>query len=106
VDGDVERVPTAVGLTAFRIVQEALTNTIRHAEAHTADVRVACNPETVRIEVVDDGRGPTDDRVPGHGLIGMRERVAVYGGSLEAGPGSGGGYRVEALLPYDAEPAS
>ena len=103
VDGDIDDVPPGVGLAAYRIVQEALTNTLRHAAAHRAAVRLDSTPGKLVIEVTDDGRGPNGRRAGGHGLVGMRERVAVYAGSLEAGPGSGGGFRVAAQLPYDAE---
>jgi signal transduction histidine kinase len=103
VEGDFERVPTGVGLAAYRIVQEALTNTLRHANAGRAKVRVDCTGEVVAVEVVDDGRGPHASRAPGHGLIGMRERVAVYGGTLDTGARVGRGYRVSAQLPYEVE---
>ena len=98
--------PTGVGLAAYRIVQEALTNTLRHARASRAVVRVDCTSEILVIEVIDDGRGPNGTGARGHGLVGMRERVAVYGGSLVTGPGTDGGFRVAARLPYDAEPAA
>jgi signal transduction histidine kinase len=104
VDGDVGRVPPGVGLAAYRIVQEALTNTLRHARADRAGVHLECTSERLAIEVTDDGRGPRRETAGGHGLIGMRERVAVYGGSVDAGPGHGGGFRVTAELPYEAEP--
>jgi signal transduction histidine kinase len=103
VEGDVERVPPGVGLAAYRIVQEALTNTIRHANAGRATVRLDCTGDVMTIEIVDDGRGPHTSRAPGHGLIGMRERVAVYGGTLDAGARVGRGYRVAARLPYEVE---
>jgi signal transduction histidine kinase len=105
VDGDVARVPRGVGLAAYRIVQEALTNTLRHARASRAGVHLDCTSEVLAIEVTDDGRGPRKGTHRGHGLIGMRERVAVYGGSLDIGPGSRGGYRVTVTLPFEAEPA-
>jgi signal transduction histidine kinase len=103
VEGDLERVPPGVGLAAYRIVQEALTNTLRHANADHAKVRLDCTGDVVMVEVVDDGRGPHASRAPGHGLIGMRERVAVYGGTLDAGARVGRGYRVAAQLPYEVE---
>jgi signal transduction histidine kinase len=104
VEGDLEAVPPSVGLAAYRIVQEALTNTLRHADAHEVMVRLDNSPGALVIEVIDDGRGANGTPAGGHGLVGMRERVAVHGGSLEIGPGAGGGFRVEARLPYDAEP--
>ncbi len=101
VEGDIDAVPGSVGVTAYRIVQEALTNTLRHAEAHRATVRLDTTPGELRIEVADDGRGPTGASLGGHGLVGMRERVAVYGGSLEVGPDATGGFRIAARLPYE-----
>jgi signal transduction histidine kinase len=100
VDGAAEDVPPGVGLAAFRITQEALTNTLRHARARRADVRVALSPGLVEVEVVDDGRGGPVGAGGGHGLVGMRERAAVYGGSVDAGPVDAGGFRVHARLPY------
>ncbi len=99
--------PTAgLEMTGYRIVQEALTNVIRHAgrPAHAA-VRVTYLADRIRIEVTDDGEGATFGhlaRTTGHGLIGMRERVELYGGEFHAGPRPGGGFRVAATLPFDA----
>ena len=90
-------------LAAFRIVQEALTNTRRHARATRACVRLDYSPAELRIEVTDDGRGRTGAHA-GHGLVGMRERAALYGGTLDVGPADGGGFRVTAVLPV-GEPA-
>jgi signal transduction histidine kinase len=98
VEGDPVDLPLGVELAAYRIVQEALTNTRRHARARTACVRLRYRPAELAIEVTDDGRGPAGGR-PGHGLIGMRERAALYGGTLEAGPAPDGGFRVRAVLP-------
>jgi signal transduction histidine kinase len=103
VEGDTAHVPAGVGLAAYRIVQEALTNALRHADARRAAVRLDSTARGLLIEVTDDGRGPTGRREGGHGLVGMRERVAVYGGRLDTGPGADGGFRVAAQLPYDAE---
>jgi signal transduction histidine kinase len=94
-----------VDLTAYRIVQEALTNVLKHAHARAAAVAVRYAPDAVELEITDDGNGPP--RVNGHhghGLIGMRERAALYGGQLEAGPGRSGGYVVRARLPRAAAP--
>ena len=86
-------------LTAYRIVQESLTNVVKHAEADRVTLTVTYAPEDLVIEVVDDGRAaPTNGR-RGLGIEGMRERVAMFGGALEAGPLPSGGYRVEARLP-------
>jgi len=105
--GDPGGVPAGVDVTAYRVVQESLTNVLRHAGPATADVRVTYQPGAVVIEVVDDGQGPTAPAATGgQGQIGMRERVAVWGGTLEAGPRSDGGYRVAARLPYRKEGAA
>ena len=99
-------VPPGVELAAYRVVQEALTNALRHAHAHRATVRLAVDARRVHVVVSDDGSGPNGGRRPGgHGLVGMRERVAVYGGSLDVGPAPEGGFRVDATIPYDGDPA-
>jgi signal transduction histidine kinase len=85
-------------LTIYRIVQEALTNTLKHSGGARAEVSVTYDDRGVRVMARDDGRAPNRDGL-GHGLIGMRERVALYGGSLRAGPSSGGGFEVESWLP-------
>jgi signal transduction histidine kinase len=105
ITGDRREIPGGVDLTAFRIVQEALTNVLKHAGPDArATVTVEYAPGVVVVEVVDDGRGaaaiPTGE--PGHGLLGMRERVAVFGGDLVAGPRPGGGFGVRATLQYAA----
>jgi signal transduction histidine kinase len=105
VDGERTELPPGVDLTAYRIVQEALTNVLKHAGPAHATVTIGYEPGALRLEITDDGRG-VNGRGPGtgHGLLGMRERVAVYGGSLDVGPLTGGGFRVRAHLPY-GEPA-
>jgi signal transduction histidine kinase len=106
VKGEPRALPAGVDLSAYRIVQEALTNVRKHAGPASAEVRVHYGTMSLQIEVVDDGRsaaahaGSNGDR--GHGLIGMRERVALYGGRLEVGPRAEGGYRVLAQLPLEA----
>ncbi|WP_330271864.1 sensor histidine kinase [Lentzea sp. NBC_00516] len=106
ITGDVDDLPVGVGLGVYRIVQEALTNTIKHAGAGTtAMVRLARMPEELRLEVTDNGFGTPHDVVKvsgGNGLIGMRERAAVLGGEFEAGPNPGGGWRVRATFPLAA----
>ncbi|MFI9008562.1 sensor histidine kinase [Actinosynnema sp. NPDC053489] len=101
--GDLSALPAGLGLGVYRIVQEALTNTLKHAGAGaTATVRVAQAGDRVEVEVADDGFGTPHDLVAvsgGNGLIGMRERAGVLGGTLEAGPNPGGGWRVRAVLP-------
>ena len=108
VDGEPGAVPVGVDLAAFRVIQEALTNTIKHAGPSTALVHVRYLPSEMHVEVSDDGRGVAaalEGRRPGHGLLGMRERVALYGGTLAAGPRRGGGYEVRAKIPYDSNGA-
>lgn len=114
--GDPRPCPADLAVTAYRIVQEALSNTIKHAAATRVRVRLTWRDDALDVEVTDDGRGATGDggasdsgghagghvggHVGGHGLIGMRERVAVAGGRLVAGPGPGRtGFRVAASLP-------
>jgi signal transduction histidine kinase len=107
VEGTPSQLPAGVDLSAYRIVQEALTNVVKHAGPARAQVTIGYREQEVTVEVTDDGRGvtvPTGDgraRV-GHGLIGMRERVQVFGGDLETGPRPGGGFRVAARLPFAA----
>jgi signal transduction histidine kinase len=103
--GDPEGVPPGAGLSAYRIVQEALTNVLKHGGT-TAAVHVTGSPSAVVVEVLDPGRGPgPGEPVPGagHGLVGMRERVALFGGTLEAGPTPGGGFQVRATLPCSSD---
>ena len=95
-------VPAGVQLCAFRIVQESLTNTLRHAYAEHAEVLVRVADGEVDVEVRDDGRGGTQDGA-GHGILGMRERAGLLGGSLDAGPAPGGGWRVAARLPWKGD---
>jgi signal transduction histidine kinase len=101
VQGERAELPLGLELTAYRIVQEALTNTRRHAGAGRALVLLRYEPGALRVEVTDDGTGTGGGR-PGHGLVGMRERAALYGGTMEAGPAPGGGFRVVAVLPVGA----
>jgi signal transduction histidine kinase len=102
VDGTPRPVPIAVGVSAYRIVQEALTNVLKHAGTARADVLVRYRPDALELRVTDDGPGiATEPTVGGHGLIGMRERTALFGGSLLAGAAPGGGYRLQAVLPTE-----
>jgi signal transduction histidine kinase len=108
VNGTRPLLPAGVDLSAYRIVQEALTNVVKHAGPARAQVVVGYRDQDVTVEVIDDGRGTvppaSDGRVgSGHGLIGMRERVAAFGGDLQIGPRPGGGFRVAARLPLAAE---
>lgn len=104
VEGDRRALPAGVDLSAYRIVQEALTNVIRHAHAANAIVTVRYGSDALELQVVDDGVGPqapgdNGNGSGGHGLLGMRERVALFDGELELGAGPSGGYRVRAVLP-------
>jgi signal transduction histidine kinase len=99
IEGTPTELPPALDTTAYRIVQEALTNAVKHANAERAEVVVRYGNGTVELIVSDDGRGNGDGGGSGHGLVGMRERVSVYGGELEAGPQAGGGFRLRATLP-------
>jgi signal transduction histidine kinase len=99
IEGTPAQLPAGVDMTAYRIVQEALTNAVKHAQADRAEVVVRYGNGTVEVIVSDDGRGNGEGAGSGHGLVGMRERVSVYGGELEAGPQAGGGFRLRATLP-------
>ena len=103
VSGDVRPLPETVDLTAYRLVQESLTNTSKHAVAGSALVRLAYKPGMLHLAVEDDGSARPARREDGHGIIGMRERVAAIGGWLAAGYRTEGGYRVEAMLPLPAD---
>jgi signal transduction histidine kinase len=100
-DGDPGPLPPGLDLTAYRLVQEALTNTLKHAQASRAVITVGYRPDVLVLSVCDDGRGPEAGAVAGNGLLGMQERVAVYGGRLIAGAAPGGGYELCAELPRD-----
>ncbi|WP_459753550.1 sensor histidine kinase [Streptomyces sennicomposti] len=101
--GEQRPVPADIDLSAYRIVQEALTNVVRHAGTGCCRVAIDYGDEELSVEVVDDGRGATEDgSAHGFGLIGMRERVSLLGGHLSSGPGPEGGFRVAARLPLPA----
>jgi signal transduction histidine kinase len=102
-EGDPVPLAPGVDISAYRIVQEALTNTLKHAGPAHATVVVRYLRRELQLEVTDDGRGATQDANGGHGVVGMRERVAVYGGRLQTGPKPGGGYAVRAQLPLEAD---
>jgi signal transduction histidine kinase len=105
IEGDQRTLPPGVDLSAYRIVQEALTNTLKHAGADRVRVSVRYNASAVELEIDDNGRGSSEHvNGSGHGLIGMRERVAIYGGQLEVGPREGRGYKVSARLPLGGAP--
>jgi signal transduction histidine kinase len=106
VDGEPATVPPALDLCAYRIVQEALTNAIKHAAPARARVCVRWRQSALELEISDDGRGPgaISGASGGHGIAGMRERVALHGGSIQAGAGADGGFTVRACLPLVPEP--
>jgi signal transduction histidine kinase len=100
IEGTPHALPPGVDLAAYRVVQEALTNTLKHAGAARARVLIRYGTAAVELSVTNDGRLARDGRA-GHGLVGMRERVSLYGGEFEAGPRPEGGYIVRARLPID-----
>ena len=103
IEGDRRPLAPGVDLAAYRILQEALTNVMKHAGSSHARVAVRFGQRAVELEVADDGRGPSaGHNGGGHGLVGMRERVALYGGSVQTGPGADGGFVVSASLPIAA----
>jgi signal transduction histidine kinase len=103
VDGEPLPLPRALDLSAYRIVQEGLTNALKHAHASHADVTVRYEPYELRIEVRDDGEGSSTSDSLGHGLVGIRERVKIYGGEMSAGTATGGGFILSTRLPLSGE---
>jgi signal transduction histidine kinase len=101
VDGDSAPLPRALDLSAYRIIQEGLTNALKHAHASHADVRVRYEPDELLIDVRDDGHGPTAGDGLGHGLVGVRERVKLYGGEMSAGALSDGGFALSTRVPLE-----
>lgn len=104
VEGDRPELSPGVDLSAYRIVQEGLTNALKHAKGAHAQVLIRYVDSHVQLEIADDGPGQATTDGLGHGLVGMRERVALYGGTLEAGPRDGGGFILRAELPVEARP--
>ena len=98
-DGDLAGLPAVVDASAYRVVQEALTNVLRHAGPARAVVSVQLEPHRLDVAVTDDGTGPPKGWKPGHGTAGMRERTSALGGTFESGPGASGGFRVAARYP-------
>ncbi|MFN0282050.1 MAG: sensor histidine kinase [Kineosporiaceae bacterium] len=92
-------VPRSVDMSAYRIVQEALTNTVKHSRADSADITVVHRGQALDIEVCDDGRGAAEGYATGRGLLGINERVSMFGGRVEHGGGERGGFRLHAVLP-------
>jgi len=103
VDGQPVPLPRGVDLSAYRIVQEGLTNALKHARANDADVTVRYRPDELEIEVRDNGQGSVTSDGLGHGLIGVRERVKIYGGKMSAGTASSGGFVLSTSLPLDQD---
>jgi signal transduction histidine kinase len=105
IEGQPYELPQGADLSAFRIVQEALTNSLKHAGPSHASVCIKYSPNKLELRVTDNGRGAAErlsnGSAGGHGLVGMRERVAMFGGDLKSGPLPGGGYEVQATLPLE-----
>jgi signal transduction histidine kinase len=101
IDGDAAPLPRAIDLSAYRIVQEGLTNALKHARASQADVTLRYWPDELEVEIADDGVGTATSDGLGHGLVGIGERVKIYGGKMSAGPAPGGGFTLSARLPLD-----
>jgi signal transduction histidine kinase len=102
-DGDPFPLPRALDLSAYRIVQEGLTNALKHAHASHADVTIRYRPDDVRLQVADDGNGPPPANGHGNGLVGIRERVNIYGGEMTAARAPAGGFVLTARLPIDRQ---
>ncbi len=105
VDGERFPLPRAIDLSAYRIVQEGLTNALKHAHASQVDVTLGYAPDELRIEVRDDGRGMSTGDGRGHGLVGVRERVKIYGGEMTASTAAEGGFVLSARLPIEGNGA-
>ena len=105
VDGEPAPLPRAIDLSAYRIVQEGLTNALKHAKATRADVTLQYAADALRIEVRDDGEGTTTTDGLGHGLVGVRERVKIYGGEMTAAPAADGGFVLSTRLPLGRDRA-
>jgi signal transduction histidine kinase len=101
IHGEPVALPPGLDLSAYRIVQEGLTNTLKHARAREAQVDVQYGPSDLRVEVRDDGRATPDSNGVGHGLVGIGERVKIYGGDMSAGVSPAGGFVLSARLPLD-----
>jgi signal transduction histidine kinase len=102
VDGEPVALPRGIDLSAYRIVQEGLTNALKHARASNADVTVRYRPDELQIDVRDNGKGNSTSDGLGHGLVGVRERVRIYGGEMSAGTANGSGFILSTRLPLSA----
>jgi signal transduction histidine kinase len=105
VEGEPRRLSPAIDLSAYRIVQEGLTNALKHAHASQAEVVLGYHRDELRIEVRDDGEGPAGGDGLGHGLVGIGERVKIYGGDMTAAPASSGGFVLSTRLPLEGRRA-
>jgi signal transduction histidine kinase len=105
--GEPVELAPGLDLTAYRIIQESVTNTLKHATAHRIDIHLTYRPAAVDLIIADDGTQPVQESSDtGHGLVGIRERAALFGGTASAGPVPNGGWVVQAHFPIDApEPA-
>jgi signal transduction histidine kinase len=103
VDGEPAALPRGIDLSAYRIVQEGLTNALKHARASNAEVTVRYRPDELQIEVRDNGEGGSMSNGLGHGLVGVRERVKIYGGEMSAGTANGSGFILSTRLPLSAD---
>ena len=103
VDGVPVELPRGIDLSAYRIVQEGLTNALKHAHASNAEVTVRYRPDELHIEVRDNGQGSLSSDGLGHGLVGVRERVKIYGGEMSAGTANGSGFMLSTRLPLGGE---
>jgi signal transduction histidine kinase len=101
--GDLDTVPADVGLAVYRVVQEGLTNVTRHAAANEAEVTIERGRGELSLRVDDDGSGTLGIPPTGHGITGMRERLATLGGALKVGPRPIGGFRLEGWIPLDEQ---
>jgi signal transduction histidine kinase len=99
IEGEPKTLPAGMDLAAYRVVQEALTNTLKHAGAAPTEVTVRWAPSELELKIADRGNGVNGSQTGGHGLVGMEERVRLYEGQLQAGPRAGGGFEVVARLP-------
>jgi signal transduction histidine kinase len=104
VHGDLSKLSAGVDLAGFRILQEALTNALKHAPGASVEASVSCTADELAIEVIDDGSATPQNSSGhvGHGLLGMRERVSLYGGELVTGPSPTGGFAIHARIPLEA----
>src|SRR5207237_5587431 len=102
-EGEPSSLPAGIDLSAYRIIQEGLTNALKHARASRADVTLRYGPDALELEVRDDGEGQATTDGLGHGLVGIRERVKIYGGAMSAETANGSGFILSTRLPLSAD---